>query len=378
MRLPTSSLVTQTTVLVESFGAKGDGITDDTKAFQDAWSKVCSSKTPAILLISQKSYRLKPITFAGPCQSSITFKIQGKLIASPNRFDWDPKNLRVWIVFTWVQNLTVTGGGIIDGNGNVWWKISCKINKSLALIFNNCKNLTVQNLKIINSPSTHVTFDRSQNVVASRLIISSPSWTPNTDGIHVTATTTILIYGSSIQNGDDCIAMVNGANNVRINSIVCGPGNGISIGSLGGKGSTARVSNVIVDKIYFNGTKNGVRIKTWQGGNGYVNNIVFKNIAMHDVRNPLIIDQFYCNSPSTCAAQKSAVAISNVHYTNIKGTSATPVAIRFNCSASVPCRGIELKDINLQGSKGIVTTSACQNVNWSKRGVVLPPPCQSS
>jgi hypothetical protein len=31
-----------------------------------------------------------------------------------------------------------------------------------------------------------------------------------------------------------------------------------------GGGSTGRVSNVIVHKIYFNRTKNGVRVKTWQ------------------------------------------------------------------------------------------------------------------
>ncbi|KAJ4769609.1 Pectin lyase-like superfamily protein [Rhynchospora pubera] len=381
-----TSLVTQTVVTVESFGAKGDGISDDTKAFQDAWKTTCSSSTPAILLISsKKSYRLKPITFSGPCQSTTTFMILGTLVASPNRFDWDPKKLRVWMVFTQIQNLTVTGGGTINGNGNVWWQVSCNLNKSLpctdaptALIFNNCKNLTVEKLKIINSPSVHVTFDRSTNVVASRLSISSPSWSPNTDGIHVTAAAAIKIYNSSIKTGDDCISMVSGAHNVRIKSVVCGPGHGISIGSLGAKNSTGHVSNVIVDKVYFNSTIFGVRIKTWQGGNGYAKNIVFKNIVMHDVVNPVLIDQFYCDSPATCAEQKSAVAITNIHYMNIKGTSAFPVAIRFNCSASVPCSGIQLQDINLQGSNGIATTSACQNANWSDRGVVLPPPCQSA
>lgn len=55
-------------------------------------------------------------------------QILEKLVASPNISNWDKKKLRVWIIFIWVQNLTVTGDGIIDGNGN----ISCKINISLV------------------------------------------------------------------------------------------------------------------------------------------------------------------------------------------------------------------------------------------------------
>ncbi|KAJ3674832.1 hypothetical protein LUZ60_005448 [Juncus effusus] len=370
---------------VENFGAKGDGTTDSTKAFQDAWNKICSSSVTSTLLVPNKSYSLKPIIFSGPCRSNITFIINGKLIASRNRYDWNSSNSRIWLVFTWVENITITGGGTLDGNGNIWWQVSCKMNTALPctdsptiLIFNNCKNLNVNKLKIINSPATHVTFDRSTNIDASKLTISSPSWSPNTDGIHITGTSAIKISSASIQTGDDCISMLSGTHNVRISGVVCGPGHGISIGSLGAKGSTARVSNVVVDNVYFNGTDNGVRIKTWQGGNGYVKNIVFKNMAMHDVRYPILIDQFYCDSPASCAQQKTAVAIINVHYFNILGTSGSPVAIKFNCSASVPCQGLELSDINLRTRTKIVAISACANAHWSQKGVVVPTPCKFS
>lgn len=42
-----------------------------------------------------------------------------------------------------------------------------------------------------------------------------------------------------------------------------------------------------------------------QGGNGYVKGVRFENVEMHDVANPIIIDQFYCDSPSTCQNQVS-------------------------------------------------------------------------
>lgn len=41
----------------------------------------------------------------------------------------------------------------------------------------------------------------------------------------------------------------------------------------------------------------------FQGGSGYVRGIRFQNIRMDDVENPIIIDQFYCDSPKTCENQ---------------------------------------------------------------------------
>ncbi|KAK1403646.1 hypothetical protein POM88_003251 [Heracleum sosnowskyi] len=46
--------------------------------------------------------------------------------------------------------------------------------------------------------------------------------------------------------------------------ISCGPGHGISIGSLGKDNSTCIVTKVVLDNAFFIGTTNGLRIKTWQ------------------------------------------------------------------------------------------------------------------
>lgn len=50
---------------------------------------------------------------------------------------------RHWIVFDNVQNLRVKGGGIINGNGRMWWRNSCKINKSKVII--NLIEINLQN-----------------------------------------------------------------------------------------------------------------------------------------------------------------------------------------------------------------------------------------
>jgi polygalacturonase len=163
--------------------------------------------------------------------------------------------------------------------------------------------------------------------------------------------------------------------------VVCGPGHGISIGSLGDDNSRAEVSGITIDSVQLYGTTNGARIKTYQGGSGYAKDITFQNMVMYDVANPIIIDQNYCDKQATpCELQGSAVEVSNVVFKNIKGTTVTKDAIMLNCSRNVPCLGITLQNINLrmQGSNGKdAAESTCQNARWRKSGTVLPQPCTS-
>ncbi|XP_020086602.1 polygalacturonase-like [Ananas comosus] len=368
---------------VDYYGAKGDGKTDDTKAFGKAWAHACSSSVSAVLLVpKKKSYLLKQITFSGSCKSSVTLVIKGNIEAPSKLSDWKLGDQRHWILFNGIRNLSVTGGGTINGNGKMWWLHSCKVNKSLpckdaptAMTFYSCKNLRVENLSVRNSPQIQVSFEKSTNVKTSNLTITAPSWSPNTDGIHVAHTQNIEITNCVIRTGDDCISIATGSQGVNIMKIICGPGHGISIGSLGARNSKAQVSNVTVDTAQLIGTQNGARIKTWQGGSGYVRAVVFKNIMMDNVENPIIIDQNYCDSSKACKIQKSAVEVSNILYENIKGTSASQFAITFNCSKSIPCHGITMQNINLVGQNKKSTISACDNAMWTKKGNVIPTPC---
>lgn len=63
-------------------------------------------------------------------------------------------------------------------------------------------NLTVQGLKIKDSPQFHFRFDGCQNVRVQSLTIKSPALSPNTDGIHVENTNNVGIYDSLISNGN--------------------------------------------------------------------------------------------------------------------------------------------------------------------------------
>ncbi|KAL6643537.1 hypothetical protein ACP70R_018303 [Stipagrostis hirtigluma subsp. patula] len=380
---------------VGSYGAVGDGRSDDTKAFQKAWAKACSSPQPAALLVpAGKKYLVKEIVFAGSCKSKVTFKHDGTIVAPQDKADWSkPHGYPHWIHFSNIDSLTVTGKGTLDGNGKVWWKNSCRINKKLpcthaptTLIFSSCKHLKVENMKLINSPQFHLWVESCHDVTLSRLTIASPGNSPGTDGIHVANSEDVRIIKANIKSGDDCISVETGTKNLYATKIECGPGHGISIGSLGDDNSKAQVSNITIDTAHLTETMFGARIKSWQGGSGYAKDIKFLNLVMDNVKNPIIIDQNYCTMadpahPKPCKEQKSAVQFSNILFKNIKGTSATEEAIKLHCSKAFPCRDVVLQDIDLKmkggGDKKIVTTSTCENAILSKSSNVSPPPCTS-
>nr|GFC05322.1 polygalacturonase At1g48100-like [Tanacetum cinerariifolium] len=106
-------------------------------------------------------------------------------------------------------------------------------------------------------------------------------------------------------------------------NISCGLGHGISIGSLGNHDTRAWVSNITVRDSAIKQSKNGLRIKTWQGGSGAVNGVKYENIRMENVRNPIIIDQFYCLT-RPCLNQTSAVVVSDIEYKDIKAPELSP------------------------------------------------------
>ncbi|KAI8545837.1 hypothetical protein RHMOL_Rhmol07G0069000 [Rhododendron molle] len=349
------------TVNVDDFGAKADG-TDDSKAFKAAWEEACASTNAVLVVPLNRIYHLKPLTFSGPCSSGFTVQIDGTIKASnkPSDYSADPRH---WLQFVNLENFNVRGAGTINGNGKIWWRKSCKINKSLAITFLNCKNLGVSGIRSRNAQQMHITFQKCVNVKAWNLRVIAPGNSPNTDGIHVTGTQNISILSSVIRTGDDCISIVSGSRNVIARDIICGPGHGISIGSLGKGKSEAIVSDVFVNRARLTGTTNGVRIKTWQGGSGYAKNIFFENIVMNNVSNPIIIDQNYCDQKTPCQKQGSAVQVQNVLYRNIQGTSASEKAINLDCSDSLPCKQIVLQSINLASvSAKDKQAASCANI----------------
>lgn len=239
------------------------------------------------------------------------------------------------------------------------------------------RNVVIQGLTSLNSAGIHVTVQASTGVAILDTVVSAPGDSPNTDGIHIKQSSNVTIRDAVIGTGDDCISMVEGSSDVWIQGVRCGPGHGISIGSLGDTPEQVAVRNITVKAVTLAGTTNGLRIKWWVKANrGLVDGVEFSDVVMRDVRNPIIIDQNYCPGNVSCPTEGSGIKISNVSYTNIEGTSATPVAVRFDCSPSRPCTGITMRNIWLEyGERRRAAESFCRNAHGVTYGQVVPPSC---
>ncbi|XP_004139061.1 polygalacturonase [Cucumis sativus] len=363
---------------IVNLGAKPDCKTDASHALQSAWARACASKVASTVYVPKGRFYVQSGNFIGPCNNnSITFLIDGTLVASSD-FTVLAKS-RTWISFSHINGLSIYGG-VLDGQGTTLW--ACKnsgINTcslgATTLEVSDSQNILINGLSSVNSQMYHIVVYDCQDVKIQGVKVLAASNSPNTDGIHVERSSNVAILNSNISTGDDCISIGPGTSHLWMERLACGPGHGISIGSLGKWWEEAGVKNVTLKTAHFKGTMNGVRIKSWgRPSNGSAKNILFQHIVLDNVTNPLIIDQNYCPHNQGCPNQASGVKISNVTYKDIRGTSATEVGINFECSPARPCNQIRLEDVKLI-FKDQIAQAWCEYATGTTLGLVQPSNC---
>ncbi|KAJ8651081.1 hypothetical protein MRB53_004104 [Persea americana] len=337
---------------VINFGAIADGSSDSTKSFLSAWAAACGSTNPSTIIVPNGNYFLNQANFNGPCKSSVTFRITGTLVAPSNYAKLGSSGL--WLAFNQVHGLSIYGG-TLDGQGTALWACkaagkNCPFGAS-SLTFNAASNVLINGLTLKNSQLYHLVINGCDNV--------------NVQGVKIIAP----VHGQG--------PIAKAQRSIRPGELGLSSSSGwvYSIGSLGKGQNEAGVVNVTVKTAVFTGSQNGLRIKTWaRPSTGFVKGVVFKHVFMRNVENPVIIDQNYCPDNENCPNQVSGVKISQVSYSDIQGTSATQVAVKFDCSASNPCKGIELQDVKLTYGNS-AAKSSCKNADGTTSGFVVPPSC---
>ncbi|WJX86022.1 hypothetical protein P8452_68387 [Trifolium repens] len=348
---------------VMDYGARGDGKTDDSQAFASAFSSACKAGGMATLIIpAEKSFMTTGVIFNGPCNTKIHIQFDGKIVAPPKE-EW--KNGKYLVSIEYLDGLTIDGNGQggADGDGSTWWQ--CQgCDRPGVFYFHSCNDLSVSNIIVTNSPSDHVSVNKCNGATFSHISIDAPPTSPNTDGFDISFSSNILVEDSNIKSGDDCIAINGDSSFINATGVTCGPGHGISVGSLGKVRPDDHVSDVHVRNCTFTGTSNGGRIKTTMGGLGYAKSIIFEQIILVDVKNPIVIDQRYGDTELD-----TDVVVSDVTFRGFTGTCSGDIAINLDCSSS-GCHNIVLDQNKIMSTSGKELSVVCNNAHGTATNTI--------
>jgi galacturan 1,4-alpha-galacturonidase len=367
---------------ITKLGASGNGKTDSTKAVQEAWASACGGTGKQTILIPKGDFLVGQLNFTGPCKGDVTIQVDGNLLATTDLSQY--KEHGNWIEILRVDNLVITGKGNLDGQGPAVWsknsctkKYDCKILPN-SLVMDFVNNGEVSGVTLLNSKFFHMNMYQCKNMLIKDVTVTAPGDSPNTDGIHMGDSSGITITNTVIGVGDDCISIGPGTSKVNITGVTCGPGHGISIGSLGRYKDEKDVTDINVKDCTLKKTMFGVRIKAYEDAASVltVSKIHYENIKMEDSANPIFIDMKYCPNKLCTANGASKVTVKDVTFKNITGTSSTPEAVSLLCTAKVPCTGVTMDDVNVEYSgTNNKTMAICTNAKGSTKGCLKELAC---
>jgi polygalacturonase len=367
---PSLPVIPNETFNVGNYGAVGDGSTTDTAAIQDAINAASAAGGGTVLIPDSSSgvYLAGALNLASNINLDIASGATLRMLPEATYYATVSHTGTPFLTVRSADNVEISGGGTIDGNGSSgWWANYKTLNRPDLIKLNSDTTVEIQGVTIQNSPKEHLTFDDTNNVTINNITISAPSNSPNTDGIDPSGSN-YLIENSNISDGDDDIAVKAGGvavSNIMVNNLTIGSGHGLSIGGQ----TNAGVNGMTVSNVTFNGTSNGLRMKAGAGNGGLVQNVSYSNITMTNVGKPISISSFYENGSDNFPSDPTAVTAAtltsstplwkNISFNGITATGATQDGLIYGeplTSAGAPATnfdGLTMNNVNIVGYQGM-------------------------
>lgn len=349
---------------ISKSGAKGDGVFLNTKIINDAISK-CSNNGGGVVIIPGGIWLTGPIYMKSNVNLHIKRdailqftkdKTQYKLVEG----NWEGKpsvRNESPISGTGLENIAITGKGIIDGNGDVWrsvkkdkltesqWKNLLKsgglvstdkktwypsasylkgdqtenasvlvAGKSLAdyadmkdffrpnlLVLTNCKKVLLEDVTFQNSPAWCLHPLMCEDLTLRGVYAKNPFYAQNGDGVDVESCKNVMIENSTFDVGDDGICIKSGRDEdgrkrgMPTENLIAR--NNVVYHAHGGFVIGSEMSggakNLFVYNNSFIGTDIGLRFKTTRGRGGVVEKIYISDINMKDIAGEAIRFDMY-------------------------------------------------------------------------------------
>lgn len=276
---------------VKDYGAAGDGNADDANAIQAA-IKAASDAGGGAVVFPAGEFLSSPFNLASSIRLHLEKGATLKMIPLEKYPDPNRGAYRPFIRGYKLNDVEISGSGVIDGQGQPWWYMflagELEDHRPEMVSLSHIKRLSIKGVRFQNSPIVHLDIMRCTDVTIEGITIRAPDESPNTDGIDVSGHN-IVIRNCDIATGDDNIATGGNTANIYITNCKFGYGHGMSIGSI----TRGGLRNMLVDNCTFDGTTSGARGKSRRDRGGLVQDVVYSNLTMNNVKNPIYFQSLY-------------------------------------------------------------------------------------
>jgi len=334
--------------VITDFGGFGDGKQSNTETFRKAIA-ACAAAGGGQVIVPAGTFLTGPFELT----SKLALVLEkGAVIRASEKFgDYETADRKIvpLIGGKKLTDIAIRGEGIIDGAGAPWWKRfraeraagvpqqgqprtagqPQESPRPKLILLTDCANVLIQGVTLRDAPQFHLVPQRCHDVTIEKVTIIAPADSPNTDAIDPTSSREVLIRECVIDVGDDHVSLKSNPNdgpteNVLVTDCVFKHGHGASIGSNIGGG----IRNIVVQNCSFEGSDNGIRIKSARDRGGLVENVVYRNITMRNVGVAITLNLFYFDKPGQQERRPRPV------------TSTTPII-----------RGVRIIDVQVDGAK---------------------------
>lgn len=274
-----------------SYGAVADGHSKDTAAVQAAIDAAAAQGG---------TVRLAGGTFVCGTlylKSNVALEITNSatLLASPdiadygtdthhNRYRNEPELDRCFLFAQDAENVTICGSGVIDGNAAAFPNAG-SIYRPMLLRVLRCRNVRVQNLRLLNAAAWATAFLDSDFIWATDLHIENHR-NYNGDGLDFDSCRHVWVRGCYIDGTDDNLCLQSSGLPVQDVHISDCAFTSVCVGIRIGLKSIGEISGVVISNCTMrNIWREGIKLECTEGGS--ITDILVENVTMHNVRRPI-------------------------------------------------------------------------------------------
>ncbi|HEV2482551.1 MAG TPA: glycoside hydrolase family 28 protein [Puia sp.] len=386
---------------ITDYGGNADGQSLNTDAFAKA-IKACSDAGGGRVIVPAGTWLTGPIQLLSHVnlhlEAGVLIQFTGDHAAYTNDLDHGTNSP---IYSVGCEDIAITGEGILDGSGQswrpvkkgkmtaaqwsalqssggflspdgkIWWPSRDVMEndrlRPYMVSFNKCSRILIQGVTLRNSPKFVFCPQHCTDLTVDHAHIFNEWWAQNGDGMDISACKRVIIYGCTVNAGDDGICMKSSGlspDGPALEDIIIA---GCTVfrahgGFVIGSNTDGGMHDIFVSDCTFIGTDVGLRFKSNTGRGGLVNDIFVSDITMKNIVNEAVLfDTYYEDAPAGAThhdhPNDKIPQFTDFHISHIDCQGAK-TAISITGLPQMPVSNIAFDSLTIHATKGLTATQA--------------------